>query len=407
MKKIISKGIILFMLLILLISFTGCTEENKYNDNPVSVNEQSKKNTPIELYIKQNIKLGLYEPEEGVYLGAYVEKNKNIEGDITTFEKIVGQRQTFKVFQYTMGEGLSSQEILKCMAQRKVPYIKLLLGNDFDLTSLYRMISDINASYSVPIFIELFPLTSKISQPIVYKETFQRAHEIIHKYLDDAVIVWSVDSSRLYDMPLYYPGEELVDWVGINIYIPRYKDKLPYESTYIEDIDFWYKNFQKSKPMMISGLAISHFSTIDHTYTLNDAQNKLHVIYNKVLSLYPRIKSVLYIDVDMGEVVKNGADDYRITSQKQLTEYMKQAFKNDIFLDEIEEIHAKRQSSLYIKYDIVAAQFDEDLYLSKQYMSTFFKKVPLSKIGMIEDLNGEKFYKLDDVKAYNDFYYNR
>ncbi len=405
MKKIISKGTIFLMLPILAMSFTGCTRKKIDDSKSVSINDRSKKSIPIELYIKQDIKLGQYEPEQGIYLGAYVQKNKNINGDIVAFENILNQPQTFKVFQYTMAEGLASQEILKCMAQKKVPYIKLLLGNDFDLTPLYRMISDIRAPYNVPIFIELFPLTSHVSQPAHYKETFERAYEILHNYLDNVVIVWSADDSRLYDMPLYYPGDHLVDWVGLNIYIPKYRNNVPYQFNYLEDIDFWYKSFQKSKPMMLSALAISHFSTVDHTYTLNDVQNKLDLYYNKMPTLYPRIKSIIYIDVDMAEVIKNGTDDYRMTSQKQLVEYMKHTFKNKIFLDEIEEMQNKKQSTLYMKYRIIAAQFNEEVYLSKKYIDTLFKKVPLSKMTILEDLNGEKFYKLADIKNYYDFYY--
>ncbi|MDF2613577.1 MAG: hypothetical protein K0S71_1363 [Clostridia bacterium] len=404
MKKVISIGIIFLMLSVFMASSAGCSQRIEPNNEPVILTEASKKDCNIELYIKQDIKLGKYEPPKGVYLGAYVDRNSDIHADITAFEEIVGQPQTFKVFQYTMGKGLSSQDILKCIAQRKVPYIKILLGNDRDLTPLYRMISDLNSSYSVPIFIELFPLTQNLSQPLAYKEIYQRAYEIIEKYLEHAVIVWSVDDSRLYDMPLYYPGDHLADWVGINLYIPQYKDNVKYSFSNLEGIDFWYKSFQKSKPMMISSLAISHFSRVDHTYSLKDAEYKLNLFYQEMLSIYPRIKGILYIDVDMGEVVKNGKEDYRITSQKELADYMKHIFKREDFLDELQESD-QNEAPIYMKYDITAAQFGEELYLSKKYMNALFRKVPLSKVTMLEDLNGEKYYKLDDVKQYIDIYY--
>lgn len=405
MKRVISIGIIFLMLSILLMSAASCSQKTESSNEPVSLTEASKKNCDIQLYIKQDIKSGKYEPSKGIYLGAYVEKNNDIQADIAVFEEIVGQPQTFKVFQYTMGKGLSSQDILKCIAQKKVPYIKILLGSDFDLTPLYRMISDLNASYSVPIFIELFPLNFNLSQPVAYKEIYKRAYEIIDKYLDHAVIVWSVDDSRLYDMPLYYPGDHLVDWVGVNLYIPQYKDNTKYVFDNLEAIDFWYKSFQKSKPMIISSLAVSHFSRVDHTYSLKDAEYKLNLFYKEMLSIYPRIKGILYIDVDMGEVVKNGKEDYRITSQKELTDYMKQVFKSSDFLDELQESDQK-EIPIYMKYDIIATQFGEELYLPKKYMNILLKKVPLSKITMLQDLSGEKFYKLKDVKQYIDIYYN-
>jgi hypothetical protein len=407
MKKTISIGIIFLMLIGTVMGFGGCSQKHIYDDQTVSLNEVSKRDIDMELYVREDTKLGKYEPFSGIYLGAYVEKNKDINKDILTFEEITGHTQTFKVFQYTLEEGLSSQEILKCMAQRKVPYIKLLLGKDFDLSPLYRMISDIKASYNVPIFIELFPLSGRLTDSIAYKETYQRAYEVVKKYLEQAVVVWSIDDSRLYDMPLYYPGDEFVDWAGINIYIPQYKNGMRYTADHEEAVDFWYKSFQKTKPMMISSLAISHFSRVDHTYTLQDAQNKLGLFYKEILSVYPRIKGVLYIDVDMEQVSKSGKEDYRITSQKQLADYMKKIFKSEDFLEGIEEIEDEKEIPVFMKYSIVAAQFDEELYLPKKYMSILFKKVPLSKLGVIEDLNGDKFYKLEDIGKYAEIYYEK
>ncbi len=405
MKKVISKGIIFLLLMMSMMGLAACSQEIMFDDQTVSLSQRSKKVCDIELYVKQEVKLGKYEPYEGIYLGAYVEKNKNINGEIAVFEELVNKTQAFKVFQYTMGEGLSAKEILKCMAERKVPYIKLLLGSNQDLTPLYRMISDINAPYDVPVFIELFPLTANLSQPEHYKKTYERAYEIIHKYLDNVVIVWSVDDSRIYDMPLYYPGDEIVDWAGINVYIPKYKDNSPYTFNAEETLDFWYKSFQKSKPMIISSLAVSHYSRADHAYTLNDAINKLNFFYGELPKRYPRIKGILYIDVDMGEVTRMGKDDYRITSQKQLYDFMKLKLKNKLFIHEADDLPVKKSVDLYMKYRIVTTKFDEDIYLNKKYMTALFKKVPLSKLTMIQDLDGEKYYKLDDVKLYADIYY--
>jgi hypothetical protein len=407
MKKTISIGIIFLMLIVTMMGFGGCSQKHIYEDETVSVNEISKRDVDMELYVREEIELGKYEPFSGIYLGAYVEKNKDINKDILAFEEIIGHTQTFKVFQYTLEEGLSSQEILKCMAQRKVPYIKLLLGKDFDLVPLYRMISDIKASYNVPIFIELFPVSGRLTNPIEYKETYQRAYEVVKKYLEQSVVVWSIDDSRLYDMPLYYPGDEFVDWAGINIYVPQYKNGMRYTNDHVEAVDFWYKSFQKTKPMIISSLAISHYSRVDHTYTLQDAQNKLGLFYKDILSVYPRIKGVLYIDVDMEQVSKSGKEDYRITSQKQLVEYMKKIFKSEAFLEGIEELEDEKKIPVFMKYSIVAAQFNSELYLPQKYMSILFKKIPLSKLGMTQDLNGDKFYRLEDIGKYAEIYYEQ
>jgi hypothetical protein len=109
----------------------------------------------------------------------------------------------------------------------------------------------------------------------------------------------------------------------------------------------------------------------------------------------------------MEQVSKSGKEDYRITSQKQLADYMKKIFKSEDFLEGIEEIEDEKEIPVFMKYSIAAAQFDEELYLPKKYMSILFKKVPLSKLGVIEDLNGDKFYKLEDIGKYAEIYYEK
>lgn len=370
----------------------------------VSLSQESKKSTDICLYIEKELSLGKYEPKEGIYLGAYTEKNSYINNDIKVFEELVSQPQTFRVFQYTKKNALSKTDILACIAQKKIPYIKLLMPEKDSLSLVYQMVADLRSEYDTPVFIELFPLTGEITNPKVYKEAYLDAQRVIKKYLKDSVIVWSIDLERTYDMPLYYPGNKYVDWTGINIYVPRYKNNKRYEENIEKHLDFWYKNFQQAKPLMISGLAISHFSTVDHTYTLDEAEKMLEQFYDTYTRVYPRIKGIIYIDVDMRELGASGTDDYRISSQKQLSRYLKNVFRDDRFLDFLIEEREKRATQL-IKYDIPAVIFNDKIYLSEEYTKSLFKSLTLSKIMCIKDLQGEEYYLLEDIAQYEKIFY--
>lgn len=405
MKRAIAIGIWTLSIFLGALNLTGCNKGSIYKEKVVINSETSKKIMNIELYVKEKIELGKFEPINGLYSGAYIQKDTNVGGDILTYDKLIGQTQTFKVFQYSESQRLPSDEILRCIAQKKTPYIKILMDKEGNLTTLYRMIVDLKASYNVPVFIELYPITSNISNPTLYKATYQRAYEVIHKYLDQAVIVWSTEDSRTYDMPLYYPGDRYVDWVGLNVYIPRYKYQEPYHFTGAEALDFWYKNFQKKKPMMLSSLAISHFSRVDYTYTVQEATHQLDYFYNEVTAAYPRLKSILYIDVDMSVVSKNGKEDYRLTSQKAISDYMKETFKALECVDTLEEGFSGDTPTNYMKYTVLGTFFDEELYISQKDMKVFFKEVPLVKLSIKEDLVGEKFYSFKEIQDYTDCYY--
>ena len=403
MKATILKKLLLIGNLIGAMCLMGCSAGTFFENRPAAIQEEAGREYPIELYVLEEVKSGKYEPELGVYTGAYVQKDDNIQGDLLAYESLVGQHQTFKVFTYSADEGINKQDILRCIAQRKTPYIKILLNSDYDLTALYQFIFDVRESYHTPIFIELYPLTEKAYNISLYKETYQRAYEILHKYLTDIVVVWSTDETRVVDMALYYPGNSYVDWVGLNVYIPRYKhgERYIYEGT--TALDYWYKTYQSKKPMLISALAISHFSRVDHTYTIEEAKDQLGLFYHTVLNDYPRLKGIIYMDVDMATVSKAGKENYRLTDQTALLERIRN-------LSLPLQIHSALQVQnskipCYMKYRVIGTLFEDELYIPQEYMAACFKNVPLKKLKHVEDLTGQVFYAYQDIQKYSTTYY--
>ncbi|WP_054739138.1 glycosyl hydrolase [Cellulosilyticum ruminicola] len=368
-------------------------EENKYEKN-------------VTIYIKENVHLQQYEPCTGVYLGADVNKDPNIKGDIRKFDNLTGTGNIFRVFQYDHEERLQGKDILRCIATKKIPYIKVYLQSTDDLTPIYRLAMDLKSTYQIPVFIELFPVSEHMNNPEAYKKAYENGYKVIHDYIKQAVVVWSISDSKAYECMLYYPGDKLADWVGMNIYIPRYKFGETYLYEGEKEIDFFYKNFQARKPVLISGLAISHYSRVDHTYTIYDTKQKLDYFYNKVLKGYPRIKGILYVDMDMSVVRANGKEDYTLTGQPDLTEEMQKLAKELNVLTMLEE-EVSDKNEIYMRYDIEGTFFKNQLYIPADCMKTLFRKVPLSKLTPIENLNGERFYAFRDITTYYKCYYQK
>ena len=390
--------------LIIVLVLIGCHQYLSFDDDVVVIEDLDEKELPIELYVLEEVTSGKYEPQQGIYTGAYVAKDVYVQGDLLAYENLIGQTQTFKVFNYNSEEGISKHELLQCIAQKKTPYIKLILGKNYDLTPLYQLIFDLKLGYHVPTFIELYPLTEKDYTVSEYKETYQRAYEILHKYLSDIVVVWSTDESRVSDMALYYPGSGYVDWAGINVYIPKYKngERYIYEGT--ASLDYWYKSFQSKKPMLISALAISHYSKIDHAYTIYETQDKLKLFYDYTLAQYPRLRGIIYMNVDMATISDKGKEDYSLTGENRLQETM-QTLSLPLKIHPTLENELKK-SFCYMKYSIKGALFDNELYIPSEYMAACFKEVPIRRLKNIQDASGEVYYAYSDIKQYCTTYYN-
>ena len=399
------RKLMLIGLISTLFIFPSCRKaDNKVADISVSNQEEQIKEVPLELYINQETKAGVYETTNGLYTGAYVEESKDIEGKIEKYEEILGENQTFRVFEYNHNKNIPEIEFIRCIADKKTPYIKIVLGKDYDLTAVYNLIYDLKYSYGITVFIELFPL-SNISYGVAeYKAAYSRAYELIHKYVNNAIIVWSTNEDKVSDMPLYYPGDNYVDWAGINIYIPRYKDGQKYVYSGLDNMDFWYKTFQHHKPMIISGLAISHFSRVDHAYTIYETKEKLNLFYTQVIDNYPRIKGILYMDINMNEISESNKEDYRITSQVQLIEYMKELNKPLKYLHCLEE--NKNNVIIYpMKYSVVGTYFGDKLYISEEYVNACFNKINLRAISRRQDMTGEVFYDMEELKEQTNCFY--
>lgn len=358
----------------------------------------------IELYIEEEVNAASYEPDTGVYIGAYVEKNLNLDNDIKKFEEVLGQKQAFRVFQYSESSRIVTSDILACIANRQVPYIKIMMDENYDINQVYRMVGDIKSNYSTPIFIELFPITSQVGNSVEYKKYYEQAYKIIKKYIKNSVVVWSSQLEEVEEAIIYYPGNHLVDWVGLNIYLPQYKDGIEYNPEISKTIDFWYKNFQDKKPLIISSLAVSYFSRYDHTYAVEDAKKKLGMFYNDLVHTYPRIKAILYIDVDMKEVTQLGIDDYRISAHSQITSYMTELLSDGLFLHEVKP-EATLVTKQYLKYTVPVVESRGKLYMPEEYAKNLFHHIKLKNIAYMQDLQNEKYYSLSELLKTTNAYY--
>lgn len=345
------------------------------------------KHENVELYIENTVVQGPYEPSEGVYLGAYAEEN------IDLFK----QDQIFKVFQFAKSHPVTDRDLLRCIADKKVPYIKVLMGEEYDITAIYQLVGSLRSKYKTPLFIELYPVNQQIGDDTQYKVYYEQAYEIIKKYLPDAVIVWSIDFERAHESVLYYPGDHLVDWVGLNVYMPRFKSGELYEPDVTTKLDMWYKSYQKHKPMLLSALGISHFSKLDHTYTIEYTKDKLDFFYTQIPQLYPRIRAILYADVDLSQVYKQGTEDYRISSQVQLAEHMAQLWQAPCFKKSIEKGDA-RESMVYMKYTIPALEYEEHVYVDYDYVQQITNLKHFENSSFIQDEKGKAYYDLEKLE---------
>lgn len=381
----------------------GCTT-NHMNDSNLSseaILTSTFEERLVDVYIPKQVERGLYEPDKGIYIGAYVENSSIIDQDMKKFEELVGKKHAMRVMQYRSSQDVGGKEMLQCLANKQTPYIKVLMTGDYDLTPIYHLVSDIKTKYEMPIFIELYPLVENMGDPERYKAHYQAAYELIKRHVNDAVIVWSMDMGQVSDYMSYYPGDRMVDWIGLNTYIPQYADGARYNEPFRKNIDLWYKSFQGDKPLILSGVALSHYSRVDHTYRIDETETLLNYFYDTVPELYPRIKGMLYIDVDMSEISKSGKENYALSTQKDLISAYNNLLESDKFIQEIEDL---KSGSLTVpmKYTVSVLDVEGDYYMEKEYARVLFNTLDMRKIKYLDYIDGNRYYEIENlVETYN------
>jgi hypothetical protein len=112
----------------------------------------------------------------------------------------------------------------------------------------------------------------------------------------NVAMVWTPFSEpqRLIDQ--YYPGDEWVDWAGVNIYSVYVNNGDPFRPAYqkdpVEELRYVYERYASRKPIHISEFAATIFCKGTSSDTVSFAIDKMTRFYTALRQQFPRVKSV-------------------------------------------------------------------------------------------------------------------
>ena len=314
-----------------------------------------------------------YEDEHRCYTGAYILGDKGVEYDIKKFEDMVGEHDIY-IYHLKAGEPYPLSFVISCMTKDKMPYI-IVEPMDEDNPWDYGNIKDMARQFgrfNIPTLVGWYP------SPIVkgydserYVEYYRDVCDIFRANNKNTAFVWSVDSYNAEDCMEYYPGDEYVDWAGLEVY-----ENINDSGVDIidEQINYYCQMFQDTKPILLN-VAVSHFSTVGYKYFINEAVKELERIYT-LPEIYPCIKAINYMDYSEFEVFGDQTEknNYLLTNDDDIKTAYKEMIDNDVY--EVNREYKK--------------------------LSKYNKMVRVSKQGVyLEDENGE--IKIDDSRIGIDY----
>lgn len=292
-------------------------------------------------------KLAKFEPVQGCYIGAFIERDDRVNGDIEAFEGLTGKKHASYFTYVGYGKPFPSEWVEKVRARHAAPHIAFEPNNGLDEVQdneYLRAWAHDAAQARCPIFLRWAsemngPWTNYSKDPEVYKEKFRLVAKIMREEAPNVAMVWTPFAEPQRLIPLYYPGDEWVDWVGVNIYSVYVHDGDPLRKADQEDpiafLRYIYEQYADRKPIHISEYAATVYCKGTSQSTVDWAIEKMHRFYTGLMQEFPRVKAVNWFCLD---TVKSGLanNNYSILSDKRMLEAYTRLVSDNHFLSDVD-----------------------------------------------------------------------
>ncbi len=254
--------------------------------------------------------LAKFEPASGCYIGAFIERDSAVMGNIPAFEELT-KRKHASYFTYVgYGRPFPLEWVRKVARNGGAPHIAFEPNDGLEEVkdgSYLRAWARDAARAKCPIFLRWAsemngPWTKYGGKPSVYIDRFRLVSRVMKEEAPNVAMVWTPFAEPAKYIPDYYPGDDFVDWVGVNIYsvyIHNGDIKRPsHDEDPVAFLKTVYDLYAAKKPIHISEFAATIYCKGTKQDTVDWAIGKTTRFYTALREQFPRVKSVNWFCLD-------------------------------------------------------------------------------------------------------------
>jgi hypothetical protein len=173
-----------------------------------------------------NRHVGQVRAAKGCYIGAFIERDDTVRGRIDEFEEITRKKHASYFTYVGYGCPFPGDWVAKVKATGAVPQIAMEPNYGLDEVrddAYLRAWARDAARTRVPIFLRWGsemngPWTKYGKDPKQYVEKFRLVTKVMREEAPNVAMVWTPFSEPTRTIASFYPGDDHVDWVGVNVY---------------------------------------------------------------------------------------------------------------------------------------------------------------------------------------------
>jgi hypothetical protein len=252
----------------------------------------------------QSGQLAKFEPSRGCYIGAFIERDFTVQGDISAFEQLTKKKHASYFTYVGYGRPFPAEWVAKIKAGGAVPHIAFEPNDGLKVVEdgpYIRAWARDAARAQCPIFLRWAsemngPWTAYSPDPALYIEKYRLISKVMKEEAPNVAMLWIpfAEPQRLIEQ--YYPGDEWVDWAGVNIYSVYVNNGDPFRPAHqkdpVEELRYVYERYASRKPIHISEYAATIYCKGTASDTVSFAIDKMTRFYTALREQFPRVKSV-------------------------------------------------------------------------------------------------------------------
>jgi hypothetical protein len=344
------------------------------------------------LFTQAGATLTQHEPVEGAYLGAWLSPDIS-SITLRSFGNLAEKPHAVFVYEMQPDDEIPMTWILHAMAANAIPLF-YLRPHQADSENRLPVVELVNLArglgvYNTPMFLAFYPLEPGHGKTAdEYITVYRLARILFRTYAPQVAFVWIPPEGKADATPAhpFYPGHDMVDWVGLPAMALRGRGGL--NADILEVITPFHQVFQRHKPIMLLPVGISHFSRIDYTYYIEEAAAEMKRLYAG-LSGFPRVKAVVYRDASH---IGPRWDDMTLTREYDLMAAYANAVACEHFISEHQPQPARIRQWLRSAFN--GYFYGGDLFVDAETLVT---ELYLPQPGSLTELNGRNFVDIHNL----------
>ncbi len=288
----------------------------------------------------------------GCYIGAYIEQDPIVAGDIELFERLVGKKHTSYMCYLGYGEPFPAQWATKVIEHGALPQIAWEPNDGLEEVRddaylhgwaeaaaqaegpiLLRFASEMNGTW--------MPYSGN---PDEYVRKWRLVYSVLKQTAPNVIMVWCPFATPRRTIPLYYPGDDYVDWVGVNIYAVLYNDgdiNQPAPDDQLDSLRYISSLYGTRKPIAICEYSATHFCAASQRRSSDFAVRKMGEMYETVREQFPNVVLLNWFSVD---AASDGLadNDYAVTTDHLVLQTYRELVGGEYFLAQLSPLGLPR-----------------------------------------------------------------